>query len=275
MELEVRAAQKLEAIGQLASGIAHEINTPTQFASDSVHFLEEALIAQQTLVERCRGLGQRYLNGEAPQVLADDLERVQKQLDLDYFREQAPAAARNAIDGLSRIAAIVRAMKEFSHPDATEKAPADLNVALRNTLMIARNEYKYVAEVETHFGELPAVTCHLGALNQVFLNLIVNAAHAIADKAGNSGTLGRIGVETRVEGGAVRIDISDTGTGIPEALRDHVFEPFFTTKEVGRGAGQGLAIAHSIVCGRHGGSISFVTVEGTGTTFTVRIPLES
>jgi signal transduction histidine kinase len=274
MELEIRAAQKLEAIGQLAAGIAHEINTPTQFASDSVHFLNDVLEAQHGLVERCRKLKQRFVDGDDATALAEEFEHAIQALDLDYFAEQGPAAVRNAIDGLTRIASIVRAMKEFSHPDSSEKCAADLNAALQNTLVVARNEYKYLAEVDAQFGDIPEVLCHVGALNQVFLNLIVNAAHAIADKVGNSGDMGKIAIQTSLEGNCVRIDISDNGTGVPKAARERIFEPFFTTKEVGRGTGQGLAIARSIVCGRHGGTIGFDTTEGAGTRFTIRIPTE-
>jgi two-component system, NtrC family, sensor kinase len=258
----------------LAVGIAHEINTPTQFASDSVHFLKEVLEAQQGLVERCRDLKRRCLNGEETKMLIEEFDRAERELDLEYVNEQAPVAVRNAIEGLTRIAVIVRAMKEFSHPDSSDKCAADLNASLNNTLIIARNEYKYVAEIDAQYGDLPKVFCHLGALNQVFLNLIVNAAHAIADKVGDSGDVGRIGIQTEVEGNSVRIDISDTGTGIPESARERIFEPFFTTKEVGRGTGQGLAIARSIVCGRHGGTIGFKTTAGEGTTFTIRLPIE-
>jgi two-component system, NtrC family, sensor kinase len=274
MEIELGHARKLEAVGQLAAGIAHEINTPTQFASDSVHFLKDVIEAQQGLVSRCCDLKRRYLGGEDPKILIAEFERAERELDLEYVGEQAPVAVRNAIEGLTRISVIVRAMKEFSHPDSSEKSAADLNAALQNTLIVARNEYKYVAEIDTQFGELPPVFCHLGALNQVFLNLIVNAAHAVADKVGSSGTMGRIGIRTEVDGELARIDISDTGTGIPDSARERIFEPFFTTKEVGRGTGQGLALARSIVCNRHGGTIGFATKVGEGTKFTVRIPIE-
>lgn len=273
MELESRSSQKLEAIGQLAAGIAHEINTPTQFANDSVHFLKEALTAQQTMLDKCRELKARFLAGDDAHALVEDFDQTEQALDLEYIREQGPPAVLSAIEGLSCIATIVRAMKEFSHPDAAEKYPADVNAALLATLTIAKNEYKYVAEVETHFGNLPEVHCHLGALNQVFLNLIVNAAHAIAEINGTTGTMGRICIRTQVEERFLRIDISDTGAGIPEAIRDRVFDPFFTTKEVGKGIGQGLAIARAIVCGRHGGTIVFDSETGKGTTFTVHIPI--
>jgi len=189
--------------------------------------------------------------------------------------ENAPAALADALDGVSRISRFVRAMKEFAHPDQAEKAPADLNHALESTLMIARNEDKYVAAVETDFGELPLVCCHLGDLNQVFLNLLVNAAHAIGDVVGASGGKGCIRIRTRSEADWVRIEIADTGSGIPEAARERIFEPFFTTKPVGKGSGQGLAIARAIVVGKHGGTLSFETEVGKGTTFIIRIPLDA
>jgi signal transduction histidine kinase len=164
-------------------------------------------------------------------------------------------------------------MKEFAHPDQKEKVSADLNRALQTTLNIARNEYKYVADVATEFGDLPPVFCHVGDLNQVFLNLIVNAAHAIGDVVRQSGRKGTIRIRTSQEGGLARIDIADTGAGIPEAIRQRVFEPFFTTKEVGKGTGQGLAIARSIVVSKHGGTLMFESEVGKGTTFTIRLPI--
>ncbi|MFN8546231.1 MAG: ATP-binding protein [Candidatus Binatia bacterium] len=157
--------------------------------------------------------------------------------------------------------------------DSEEKLPADLNQALASTLTVARNELKYVADVETDFGDLPPVPCHLGDLNQVFLNLLVNAAHAIGDVVGTTGRKGQIGVRTAQEGGTVLIAISDTGGGIPEGIRDKIFEPFFTTKEVGRGTGQGLALARAIVVEKHGGTLTFESTLGHGTTFFIRLPV--
>lgn len=176
------------------------------------------------------------------------------------------------MDGVERISSIVRAMKEFAHPDQREQGPANLNRALRTTLTVARNEYKYVADVDTDLGDLPPVMCHIGDLNQVFLNLIVNAAHAIDDVVSGTGGKGRIRVRTRREDDNAPIDISDTGCGIPEAIRHRIYEPFFTTKPVGKGSGQGLAIARSIVVDRHGGSLTYLT-SSEGTTFTIRLPL--
>ena len=185
-----------------------------------------------------------------------------------------PPALDRVVDGLSRIAEIVRSMKEFSHVDQREMSRVDLNRAINSTLIIARSEYKYVAEVKTDFQELPLVTCHGGQVNQVVLNLVVNAAHAIADKNKATGTPepGVITVKTRVEDGFAVISIGDTGGGIPEAIRTRIFEPFFTTKEVGRGTGQGLSIAHNVIKA-HGGKLDFVTELGRGTTFSVRLPL--
>jgi signal transduction histidine kinase len=165
-------------------------------------------------------------------------------------------------------------MKEFAHPDAREKSPADLNQALLNTLAICRHEYRCVAEVESVLGELPPVMCHVGDLSQVFLNLIVNASHAIAAAVGNSGTKGKLTIRTGYASGFVTIEVQDSGCGIPDSIRDRVFEPFFTTKEVGKGTGQGLAIARSIVVDKHGGTLTYTSTPGTGTTFVVTLPSE-
>ena len=200
------------------------------------------------------------------------MARFEDEADLDYTKENVPEAILRARDGVSRIATIVGAMKEFAHPDTRQKTSSDLNRAIETTLIIARNEYKYVAEVETELGELPLVSCHIGDLNQVFLNLIVNAAHAIADLVKDSDNKGRITVRTAHEGDRVRIEIADTGCGIPDEIRDRIFDPFFTTKVVGRGSGQGLAIARSIVVDKHGGTLGFTSEVGKGTTFTVVLP---
>ncbi len=193
--------------------------------------------------------------------------------DCAYLLEEIPKALEQTLDGVTRVATIVRAMKEFAHPESKEMAAADLNRALTSTLTVARNELKYVADVETDFGELPPVVCNLGDLNQVFLNLLVNAAHAISDIVKDTGEKGKIRVRTVAEGRMVLIAISDTGGGIPEAIQTRVYDPFFTTKEVGRGTGQGLAIARSVVVDHHKGSLTFESEVGKGTTFFVRLPL--
>jgi signal transduction histidine kinase len=176
---------------------------------------------------------------------------------------------------VTRVSRIVQAMKEFSHPSTAEKTPVDLPRAIENTLTVARNEWKYVAEVVTDFDPaLPAVRCLPGEVNQMLLNLIVNAAHAIGDVVGTGGERkGTLTVTTRRVGNWAEIRVSDTGTGIPAKIRERVFDPFFTTKPVGKGTGQGLAIAHAVVVDKHGGQITLETEEGRGTTFIVRLPL--
>jgi signal transduction histidine kinase len=256
MELELRQAQRLEAIGRLAAGIAHEINTPLQFVSDSLQFVRA-------------GTGDMLELALGPGKPGDE------DIDLPYLRDHLPQAIERALEGLGRVTTIVRSMKAFAHPDRSAPAEIDLNQTITSTLMIARNEYKYVAELETDFGELPRVTCWVGDFNQVIVNLVVNAAHAIGDIVGTSGAKGRIRVTTRCDGPDVVVEIADTGGGIPESAREYIFEPFFTTKEIGKGTGQGLAIARSVIVDKHHGSIDFESVPGTGTTFTLRIPIVS
>jgi PAS domain S-box-containing protein len=272
LEVSLRHALKLEAVGRLASGIAHEINTPVQFVGDSVHFVRESMRDIIDVLARYHALRDAAAS-LLPEVVAE-VSAAEEKADVEYLVEQVPKALDRASDGLDRVATIVRGMKEFAHPDQTKKSPTQLNHALETTLTIARNEYKYVAEVETDFGDLPLVTCHAGELNQVFLNVIVNAAHAIGDVVRGTDAKGRIRVKTWRENGSAFVAISDTGAGIPESVRDQVFDPFFTTKEVGRGTGQGLAIARSVVVDKHQGELTFETASGVGTTFVVRLPIE-
>jgi len=198
---------------------------------------------------------------------------VEAAADLAFLEQNVPAAFTDALDGLERISTIVQAMKEFGNADRQEKSLIDLNQALQVTLTIARTEYAPVADIETDFQPLPPVMCHQGDMNQVFLNLLVNAAHAIAEMVGQGGRKGVIRLRTAHEGRWVRIDIQDTGCGIAPEIQERLFEPFFTTKEVGRGSGQGLAIAYSLVVDKHGGSLSFASEVGRGTTFTIRLPV--
>ncbi|HEY4015674.1 MAG TPA: PAS domain S-box protein [Polyangiaceae bacterium] len=273
LEMSLQQAQKLEAIGQLASGIAHEINTPVQFVSDSVHFVRDS-IAELFQVLRAHHV---LFDAAAPAfpTAAANIEETEAAADLPYLVEQLPKAVERALEGLQRVATIVRGMKAFGHPDQKEKREADLNDALEATLAIARNEYKYVATIEKDFGRLLPVKCHIGQLNQVFLNVIVNASHAIADVVRGTDAKGCIGVKTWQKDDSVFIAISDTGGGIPDAIHHRIFDPFFTTKEVGRGTGQGLAIARSVVVDTHKGSLTFQTQMGRGTTFTIRLPTDA
>ncbi|MGB9144488.1 MAG: PAS domain S-box protein, partial [Acidobacteriaceae bacterium] len=268
-EMELRQAQKLESVGRLASGIAHEINTPLQFVGDNVRFLQDSFRTIEELLTRLRAFCER--SGAA---FAAELQRLEAEIDTGYVLREIPEALAQTRDGVERVVTIVRAMKEFAHPDTRDQILADLNKALLNTLTVARNELKYVADVETDFGELPMVVCSVSDLNQVFLNLLVNAAHAIADVFKQSGQKGKIRVRTEVQGNQVLISIADNGAGIPEGIRERIFDPFFTTKEVGRGTGQGLAIARSVV-ERHKGSLTFQSEVGRGTTFFLSLPVTS
>jgi predicted ATPase/signal transduction histidine kinase/tRNA A-37 threonylcarbamoyl transferase component Bud32 len=274
IEAELRLAQKLESVGRLAAGIAHEINTPVQYVSDSLTFMRDALPSLLDTIGRYRELAATIEGHGDVAAAAAGARAADAEADVDYAVTHAPAALAAALDGLGRVAAIVRSMKDFAHPDRDEKTLVDLNRAIESTLMIAANECKYVAVVHTELAALPLVRCNGGEINQAVLNLVINAAHAIRDVVGQTGAKGKIVVRTRRDGGEVEIAISDTGTGIPDAIRDKIYDPFFTTKEVGRGTGQGLAIVRGVVVDRHAGSLRFDTVAGVGTTFFLRLPID-
>jgi PAS domain S-box-containing protein len=272
-EMELRQAQKLESVGRLASGIAHEINTPMQFVGDNVRFLQDSFGQLQGVMSKLHELCDPSLDKWSASDLYAEIGRMDANLDSGYLLKEVPEALSQTLDGVDRVVTIVRAMKEFAHPESRGMVPADLNKALVNTLTVARNELKYVADVETEFGDLPRVICSLSDINQVFLNLLVNAAHAIGDVVGDTGRKGTIRLQTGMEGSMVVISVADTGGGIPAGIRNRIFDPFFTTKEVGRGTGQGLAIARSVV-DRHKGTLTFESEVGKGTTFYIRLPIE-
>jgi signal transduction histidine kinase len=262
LEDNLRQAQKLEAIGQLAAGIAHEINTPTQYVGDNLRFLKESFGELDGLLANLVKVG----GAPASKLLAD--------ADFDYLKEEIPRALNQSLEGVDRVAKIVRAMKEFSHP-AREKTATDLNRAIQSTITVASNEWKYVAEVEMDLdGNLPAVHCSPAEFNQVVLNMVVNAAHAIGDVVGDGANgKGKIRVRTRPDGEWAVVEISDSGCGMPPHIQQRIFDPFFTTKEVGKGTGQGLAIAHNVIVDKHGGTIKVSSAPGKGTTFTIRLPI--
>jgi signal transduction histidine kinase len=270
MESQLRLAQKLQSVGQLAAGVAHEINTPMQYVGDSIAFLKDSVDSLLGVIDSYRAAIDTS-SGRADRVA---MARADDEFDLAFLRAQAPAACTLAVDGVGRVSRIVAAMKAFSHPDHAEQAPGSINAALETTLVVAHNEYSHVADIVTELGELPSVMCHVGELNQVFLNLIINAAHAIEDVVTPTGGRGTISIRTATEGDdTVVIAITDTGGGIPDAIRHRVFDPFFTTKQVGRGTGQGLSLARAAIVDRHGGSISFDSQPGVGTTFLIRLPI--
>jgi len=273
LEAKLRQSQKLESIGLLAAGIAHEINTPTQFVGDNTVFLGRAFSKLIVALESCQDL--LTAKGGAPQ--AELMKKAAKSLKaakLDFMRKQVPRAVKQSLEGVERVAHIVGAMKEFAHPSQGQKNAADLSSLIDSTAMVSRNEWKYHAELETDFDpQLPPVPCIRDELSQVILNLIVNAAQAIATKTGgDEADKGTIRLRTRRDGDFAELQVSDTGGGIPEAAQPRIFDPFFTTKAVGKGTGQGLAIAHDVV-DKHGGTIGFETELGKGTTFTIRLPL--
>jgi len=274
LELQLAQSQKLESIGQLAAGIAHEINTPIQFLNDNLAFLRDAFKDRQTVVDATDRLHQAAKQGTVTPEVIDALDEAMATADMAYLNAEIPKAIEQSLDGVQRVATIVRAMKEFSHPNAVEKAVIDINKAIENTIVVARNEWKYVAEMETQLDPaLPPVPCLPGEFNQVILNLIVNAAHAIADNQWSAAmSKGTITISTQRLDEHVEIRVRDTGTGIPETIRAKIFDPFFTTKPVGKGTGQGLAITHTVITKKHGGTVTFETEMGKGTTFIIRLP---
>jgi len=275
LESQLHQARKLEAVGQLAAGVAHEINTPMQYVGDNLDFLEKKV---ELLVPLMDGL-ENFTS-------AEDEERADTFLALQTTAKKIRAkncvaglldAITDSRDGVHHVSKIVRAMKEFAHPGQEEKMPVDVNKALASTIAVATNEWKYVANINLDFDETnPVVRALPVELNQVFLNIILNAAHAVGEvtEGGENGK-GEITVATKLLDDAVRVSISDSGTGIPEDIKARIFDPFFTTKEVGKGTGQGLSIAHSVVVNQHLGRLVCDSVLGVGTTFTIEIPLET
>lgn len=261
-EMQVRLTQshKLEAIGQLAAGIAHEINTPSQFIGDNIAFLKKNWGSVEKVLQNCI---------HQP----DDLLDLKSKKTLLFLLQEIPKAVDDAGEGIHRITTIVKAMREFSHPNDLKKK-VNLNQAIETTLIVARNEWRYIAEIETDLDKnLPEVYCFPGDLNEVILNLIVNAAHAIATKFEPLGKKGVIFIQTYFKNSAVVIEIQDNGSGIPEKIKSRVYDPFFTTKVVGKGTGQGLYLSHQIIEKKHQGRLSFDSQEGEGTTFKIELPM--
>lgn len=278
LESQLRHAQKLESIGQLAAGIAHEINTPTQYVGDNTRFIRDAFADINNVLEKYDELLNAVKKGKLDTELILKVEEEKEISDLEYLTAELPKAIQQSLEGVSRIARIVQSMKDFAHPGSTEMKAVDLNRAIESTITVARNEWKYVADLETELDEsLPLVPCFLSEFNQVVLNMVINASHSIGDVVGDgSQGKGKIKITTtKVNDDWAEVRISDTGAGIPAAIQNKVFDPFFTTKDVGKGTGQGLAISHTVVVDKHNGKLSFETEEGKGTTFIIQLPLSS
>lgn len=275
LETKLAQAQKLESVGQLAAGIAHELNTPIQFVGNNTRFLKEAFEAIREIISLYEELLECCKTSNSLVQRAEAIKEVCRKVDLEYLIEEIPQAINQTLQGTDSVSRIVKAMKGFSHPGSEMFQEVDLNLALESTLIVSKSEWKYCADLVTDFcPDLPKIRCLPGELNQVFLNLIVNAAHAMQDKKDQPNGKGTLRVRTGFTDSVVFVEVSDSGTGIPVAIRDRVFDPFFTTKGVGKGTGQGLAISYGIVVDMHKGAISFESNEGEGTTFRVELPRE-
>jgi len=277
IEAQLGLAQKMESIGQLAAGVAHEINTPMQYMTDNLRFFQENFCLLEGVVEAIQTISTLAHSKKLAPTHWEILHDAIQNADLEYLMTEIPRALQQSLEGAERVSKIVRAMKEFSHPGIEEKKPIDLNHALETTITVARNEWKYVADIELELDStLPLVPCFPGELNQVFLNLLVNAAQAIGEIVDRGkDEKGRILVSTRQQGGVVEIRVGDTGPGIPEEIQQRIFEPFFTTKEVGKGTGQGLAIAHDTIVKKHDGQLFLESTVGKGATFIMQLPLKN
>ncbi len=272
MERQMNQMHKMEAVGQLAGGIAHEINTPIQYIGENLRFLQEAHGDISKLLDAYQSLLQKTESIEDLRPQAENIKQVKEDVDLDYLQEEMPKSIEQSLTGTDQVARIVLAMKEFAHPGSHQMDQVDLNKIIQNSVAVCKNEWKYVADTELQLDpDLPKVECLGSEISQVLLNLIVNAAHAIED-AKLEGK-GKISISSALNSGHAEVRVTDTGTGIPEAVRESIFNPFFTTKDVGEGTGQGLAIAQDIVVGKHRGQLFFETEEGQGTTFIMRLPV--
>jgi len=275
IETQLQQSQKMEALGQLAAGIAHEINTPTQFVGDNTRFFQDAFEDLITTIRDYENLIEKAKTRNLTEEILAQAEDRLKEIELDYLADEIPIALQQTLKGVDRITQIVQAMKIFAHPGMVAKEPVDINKEIEKTITITRNEWKYMAEMKTDFdSDLPFVPCFRAELNQVILNMIVNAAHAIAEANGDrSSPQGVIHIRTAHKDNWAEIRISDTGAGIPEEIRHKIFDLFFTTKGPGQGSGQGLAISHSVIVEKHKGTLDLETQQGKGTTFIIGLPL--
>ena len=262
-------SSKMQSLGELATGVAHEINTPNQYIGDNVRFIEESFAGVAHVIEAYRTAVKS--GGPTPEQ-AEEIARLEAQTDLTFVMEQIPPALNQALEGVERVGSIITAMKVFAHPGVGSYTEVDVNRVIDSTVKVARNEWKYVADLHLDLEpDLPMVQGHTGELSQVVLNLVVNAAQAIQSRF-NGTEKGQILVSTRLSGEKIVVTVTDNGCGIPSPVLDRIFDPFFTTKGVGVGTGQGLAITRSVV-ERHRGEVVVRSREGAGTTFTLKLPI--
>ncbi|WP_291326321.1 PAS domain S-box protein [Desulfovibrio sp. UCD-KL4C] len=270
LERQLSLAQKLESLGNLSAGIAHEINTPIQYLSDNLIFLSESFDQISLALTKHKEICQLYYNSKC-----EETSLLWKSIDMDYLLSEIPSALTQSMDGVERITRIVQAMKRFSHPGMDFKQISDINLALDNTVTVCKNEWKYNSDVVFELQEdLPLIPCFINDLNQAFLNVVVNAAHSITSKMKKNSEKGQITIRTRFVHPWVVIEIEDTGEGIPDEILPKIFDPFFTTKEVGLGTGQGLTLCYSVITEKHGGTIEFSSELGIGTKCTIKLPSE-
>jgi PAS domain S-box-containing protein len=275
IESQIALSQKLESIGQLAAGIAHEINTPMQYIGDNTRFLEDAFKDIISVLQEYKNIFAKFENSQVSIHLFEKVKTKEKDFDLEYLADEVPKAIEQSLEGIERVRTLILAMKNFSHPGSSEKMFSDINKGIQGTIIISKNEWKYVAEIETILDpDLPLVNCAIDQINQVILSMIINSSQAIKDVIGNNSALkGKIVIETKYEDPFVNIIISDSGKGIPQSIMHKIFDPFFTTKDVGKGTGQGLAIAYDIIINKHNGSIDVYSELEKGTTFIIQFPV--
>lgn len=275
LEAQLVQSQKLESIGQLAAGVAHEINTPAQYVSDNTRFLQEQFEGIIRVLDQYAAQMDANAPAKSWNERVEETRALLEEVDYDFIRSEIPEAISQSLEGLERITTIVKAMMDFSHPGSEIKEPVDINQAIRSTVTVCKNRWKYAADLELDLADdLPDVPCHVAEFNQVILNLVVNAGDAIQSHLEGQDRKGLIKVSTRLAGDCVEVRVTDNGGGIPEDVQQKVFDPFFTTKEVGKGTGQGLAISRNVVVEKHGGELLCESEPGVGTTFVVRIPLQ-
>jgi signal transduction histidine kinase len=279
LESELSQSQRLESVGRLAAGIAHEINTPAQYITDNLHFLQQEIGDLLALIPHGAGRQEDRAPDQTPpepsRSNATGARPASDEQDIDYefLRAELPQSVAQSIEGITRITHIVAAMKDFSHPGAAAKEPIDVNRAIAAAVTVCSNHWRDIAEIDFDLDPLlPTVPCVVADFNQAILHLVVNAAEAIKER-GNEDK-GTIRISSRLVGDAVEIQVSDDGVGIPEENLDKIFDPFFTTKDVGKGTGHGLAIAHDVIVRDHAGALLCKSQPGEGATFTIRISID-